>query len=333
VANRVDVIVHPRIHLGLLSMHRESPRLNGGIGFAINGPAAQIETSEAGTLTVRDERSCPMEAAELSQLQGALEGFLISRGMERAASIRIFGDMLTHVGLGSATAIRLGAIEALAILNGCGASRVELVSASGRGGTSGVGINTYFDGGLICDVGKRNEGQPVLPSSRADPSRLPLALPALAMPEWPVLICIPRLIAPKTQEEEIDFFSRTAPLPESTSFEAAYVALFDIYASAAESDYAGFCRGVERMQQTAWKRAERSEYGCALAGIGDALLRAGADCVGMSSLGPLLFCLAAPAQMNAIAQAARLMGCDAHQTTRSCPVAWCSCGWSSAIAG
>lgn len=67
MANRVDVIVHPRIHLGLLSMHRESPRLNGGIGFAINGPAAQIETSEAGTLTVRDERSCPMEAAELSQ--------------------------------------------------------------------------------------------------------------------------------------------------------------------------------------------------------------------------------------------------------------------------
>lgn len=314
MVRRIGIGVSPRIHLGLLSMHHSAPRLNGGIGFAVEGPCAQIDATPAVHLTVRDERQYPMTAPELAQLQCALEGFLAAHRLERAAMVRIGGDMLTHVGLGSATAIRLGAIEALATLNGYRVGREELIAASGRGGTSGIGINSYFDGGLICDLGRRNEGQSILPSSRASTSRLPLALPSLALPDWPMLLCIPRAIMPKTQEEETAFFLRTAPLAETSSFEASYVALFAIYASAAEADYAGFCRGIERMQQTAWKCAERAEYGAALARIGAALLEAGTDCAGMSSLGPLLFCFAPHARLGAIASVARTMGCDVRQT-------------------
>lgn len=310
---RIDVL--PRIHLGLLSMHEDAPRINGGVGFAINAPRAQIEVIEAAQLSVSDNRPFPMASGELVQLSKSLELFSLKHQFRLHAQIRISGGMRTHVGMGSATAIRLGAIEALALLNGLPAVREVLVTASGRGGTSGIGINSYFDGGLVCDLGRPNEGQSFIPSSQVCAARTPLALPRVQMPDWPLLLCIPRGIPTKTQQEELAFFEQTTPLPAPASFEASYIALFEIYAAAVEVNYSAFCRGIERMQQTAWKRAERAEYGSILATISEALLNSGADCAGMSSLGPMLFCLAKPANCTAIADTARTLGCDVYHTT------------------
>jgi beta-ribofuranosylaminobenzene 5'-phosphate synthase len=312
---RVEVL--PRIHLGLLSMHEGAPRINGGVGFAINEPRAQIEVIEAAQLSLHDGRSFPMVPDELAQLEKSLELFARTHQLPRRAHIRISGDMLTHVGMGSATAIRLGAIEALALLNGRRLAKDVLVAASGRGGTSGIGVNTYFEGGLIFDLGRPNDGRAFVPSSQVCATRPPLALPAIPMEGWPMLLCVPLAIAPKTQQEELAFFERATPLQASASFEASFVALFEIYATAAERDYASFCRGVERMQQTAWKRAERAEYGSALVTLDVALREAGADCIGMSSLGPMLFCFADPGRLATIADAARAMGCVVYHTAPS----------------
>jgi beta-ribofuranosylaminobenzene 5'-phosphate synthase len=311
----IRVRVLPRVHFGLLSMHEGAPRVNGGVGFAVDGPRAQIDVTEAAQLSIHDNRPFPMVPAELAQLAKSFELFARTHQLRRCADIRISGGMLTHVGMGSATAIRLGATEALALLNGIPLARDALVAASGRGGTSGIGVNSYFDGGLICDLGRRNDGKPFAPSSQICGTQPPLALPTVPMPVWPLLLCVPRAVAPKTQQEEIAFFERAVPLPASASFEASYIALFEIYAAAAERDYIAFCRGVERIQQTTWKRAERAEYGSALATLDAALLEAGADCVGMSSLGPMLFCFADPARIIAISDAARAIGCEVYRTT------------------
>jgi beta-ribofuranosylaminobenzene 5'-phosphate synthase len=313
--NSVCICVQPRIHLGLLSMHGGAPRLNGGVGFAVDQPTARIEVAEASHLSVQDNRQVPMAPCELTQLSRCVEAFALKHRLSACAEIRITGDMLTHVGMGSATGLRLGAIEALAILNNFVAVRQVLVAASERGGTSGIGINSYFDGGLLCDLGRPNDGQRFVPSSTAWATRLPFALPPVAMPGWPLLLCIPRWIRPKTQQEEIAFFERTTPLPAPASFEASYVALFEIYAAAAESDYSAFCRGVMRMQQTAWKRAERGQYGDRFETLAATLEEAGADCVGMSSLGPMLFCFAPPAGISGIANVASVMDCDVYPAT------------------
>jgi len=313
-ANRICVCIQPRIHIGLISMHDTAPRLNGGVGFAIDKPTARIDVTEASNLSVHDDRRIPMTPGELRQLSEALERFALRHGLEGRAEIRISGSMLTHVGMGSSTAIRLGATEALAVLNGFPAARDVLVTGSERGGTSGIGINSYFAGGLICDLGRPNEGNSFVPSSQARTARSPLALPSVSMPNWPLVLCIPRSIPPKTQQEEIAFFERTTPLPPTTSFEASYVALFDVYASAAEADYSAFCRGITRMQQTAWKQAERQQYGSALQTLSATLLETGADCVGMSSLGPMLYCFVQSTKLMAIVDAARTMDCEVHQT-------------------
>ena len=285
--------------------------MNGGIGFAINEPCATIEANPASHISIDDLRTSPMSVPELQQLRSALDAFSDDLQIKKGAAISISGAMQTHVGMGSSTAIRLGALEALALVNGRSVARNALVSASGRGGTSGIGINSYFDGGLVCDLGRRRYGSSFSPSSQTK-APVPLALPSVEMPDWPILLCIPRAIRPKTQEEEIAFFARTTPLPAAASFEASYIALFELYAMAAEADFAAFCHGIERMQQTAWKHAERAEYGDGLAFISTHLRDAGAECVGMSSLGPMLFCLAELPCLSGLADVARDLDCEVH---------------------
>ena len=308
----VAISVFPRLHVGLLSMHAGAPRMNGGIGFAVDGPAATIEAKSASSIEVEDARRFPMGAHELEQLRNVLLAFFERLELEQGAAFRIHGAMQTHVGMGSATAIRLATLQALALINSRAVTRGDLVAASGRGGTSGIGVNSYFDGGLVCDLGRASDGSHFSPSSQIRLAAPALALPWVKMPDWPVLLCIPRSIRSKTQEEEIAFFDRTAPLPASASFEASYIALFELYAAAAEADFGTFCRGIEHMQQTAWKWAERAEYGDELASISTRLRGAGAQCVGMSSLGPMLFCLGDAPRLVDMGELARSLGCDIH---------------------
>lgn len=293
-------------------MHASAPRMNGGIGFAVDSPNAIIGARSRSAIEVADMRPSPMAASELKQLRDALETFAEYLQLSKGAAIRIDGAMQTHVGMGSATAIRLGSLEALAMVNGRTVPRDTLRTASGRGGTSGIGVNSYFDGGLVCDLGRASDGNQFAPSSQLRAAAPPLALRSVNMPDWPMLLCIPRAIRPKTQDEEIAFFARTAPLPAAASFETSYIALFEIYAAAVESDFAAFCLGVENMQRTAWKQAERAEYGNALALISARLRDAGAQCVGMSSLGPMLFCFADPSRLPDIAATARGLDCNVH---------------------
>jgi beta-ribofuranosylaminobenzene 5'-phosphate synthase len=222
----------------------------------------------------------------------------------------------THIGMGSGTAIRLAVLEALYLINGSPRPREHLVARSGRGGTSGIGINTYFNGGLILDVGIRSGTTCFLPSSRSRPALSPLALPPLAMPDWPLCLCVPRSIRPKSQNDEVEFFQRTLPLDPSASFRAAYDALFGIYAAAADADREAFCRAVDAMQRTTWKDAEWREYGEPLKGLRDGLAGIGVDCVGMSSLGPMLFCLGEVTALDEVVRRQDALDC---KIVRPCP--------------
>jgi beta-ribofuranosylaminobenzene 5'-phosphate synthase len=233
------------------------------------------------------------------------------------ADVRITGELRTHVGMGSGTALRLGILEGIYTLYGIPSTPEHLIKRSRRGGTSGIGINTYFSGGLVLDLGIPQDGAPYGPSSRANAMRSPTALPVLEMPEWTLGLCLPRSIRPKTEEEEVEFFARTAPLSPAASFQAAYEALFNVYASVAEADYTAFCGAVGAMQETEWKAREWREYDPALQTLRGNLLALGADCVGMSSLGPMLFCTGNSSRLSEIAQHEEALDCDVICTKAS----------------
>jgi beta-ribofuranosylaminobenzene 5'-phosphate synthase len=152
-----EIEISPRIHLGLISMHAGAPRKNGGLGFEIDSPKASVRAEPAKDFELLDQRPKPMPDEEVAALRGRLSEVQSQLKLPQAARIVIRGDFLTHYGMGSGTAIRLACIEGLLAINRQIPSREELVKLSGRGGTSGVGIATYFDGGFLFDLGVPSE--------------------------------------------------------------------------------------------------------------------------------------------------------------------------------
>lgn len=289
---KLAVSIHSRLHLTLLAMHAGGYRINGGIGFAIDAPACKLAFFGAPEFAINDQRTDPLSASELGRLTSALNAEQKRRGFTTALVISIDGKMRTHFGFGSGTAIRLACLEALYRLNDSVPTPAELVAASGRGGTSGIGIHTYFSGGCVFDLGRKTENELHAPSHQVAASRHPLVLDHLPMPEWDIGICIPLGISHKSEAEEQAFFQRTCPLPAEAVYETLHHSLFGLYAAIREVDRTTFCQALRAIQECAWKKAERLQYGAALIEIERALYECGAEAVGMTSLGPSLFFLA-----------------------------------------
>jgi len=290
--NKLRIDVFPRLHLTLLAMHSGEYRINGGIGFAIDAPACELAFSAASDFTIADQRADPFSTNELDRLNSILQAEKDRQGFATSLTVVIGGKMRTHSGFGSGTAISLACLESLHRVNGSAPLPAAFISASGRGGTSGIGIHTYFSGGCVFDLGRPDGDETHAPSSQIRASQPPLVLDRLPMPEWDIGICIPLAIPHKTQDEEQAFFDRTCPLSGGAVYETLYHSLFGLYAAVREADHATYCRALRAVQECAWKKAERMDYGPALVAIEQALYACGADAVGMSSLGPSLFFLA-----------------------------------------
>jgi beta-ribofuranosylaminobenzene 5'-phosphate synthase len=295
-------------------MHSRAHRKNGGIGFSVTDPAVTIDLKAGNILSIRDERRHPFSTVELDELHRLVEETVASRTSPADVTITITGSMRTHVGMGSGTAIRLAIIEAINLYIDEVMPRERLIALSRRGGTSGIGTTTYFSGGLTLDLGRLNDTSPIVPSSQSVRGFSPTTLPPIEMPDWPLCLCVPNAIQSKTREEEAEFFSRTLPLSAAASYHACYDAVFGLYASVQDRDYYGFCQAVGSMQNTDWKKAEWLEYGEPLNVLKDKLIQLGADCVGMSSLGPMLFCFGNQTALQLIHDEQQTLDCVVYRT-------------------
>lgn len=291
VSQQFTLKVYSRLHMTLLAMHKGMYRMNGGIGFAIDEPRCKLTFSRATDFSITDNRVYPLADDENEKLITLLQIIRKKNGFANAVEIVIDGNMIPHAGFGSGTAITLACLEALHTQNGSNPSADDLIKESRRGGTSGVGIHTYFNGGCVFDLGKSIDDKIHSPSNHVISPTLPLLLAQLPMPDWDFGVCIPLAIPRKTQAEERAFFERTCPLAREAVYETLYHSLFGLYAAIREADKSTFCSALRTIQTCAWKQAERQEYGVALSEIEQSLYEQGAEAVGMSSLGPSLFFL------------------------------------------
>ena len=288
----MKIYVKPRIHVSLISMHSGGYRKNGGIGFSIEEPKGILEFSASKQFSFEDTREARLGGNEQDQLLSALRQTQALLGLDKRIAIKFSGGMQTHVGMGSGTALRLACLEALLLANGKPIHQDELTSLSKRGGASGIGIQTYFSGRFVFDLGVKNEGGVFAPSSIARASKKPLLLDTVDFPDWTVGLCVPNDIPSKTQVEEREFFEKSCPIQEKQSYETLFHCLYGAYASVRENDIRSFSRSIREIQRCEWKGLERNEYPEDLFNLEKILYDYGAMCVGMSSLGPMLYFLA-----------------------------------------
>ena len=265
-------------------------RINGSIGFSISAPPIEIYFEESENIEIIDKRKIEFTTSEKARLEHTLLETINRHSFKKKPRYIIYSEVLPHHGFGSNTAIYMSFVEALFILNSYEYSDNDVIVSSGRGGTSGIGINTYFNGGFIFDAGIKNHKYLLNPSSIAErDGKMPLVLQQIALPEWRVGICIPEYIQTKSEQEEIDFFDRHCPIDGNSVNTILYESVFGITSSIIERDYDVFCKSVNTIQSTKWKYLERIQYGAELIELENKIRDWGADCVGMSSFGPMLF--------------------------------------------
>lgn len=280
----------PRVHITLIGMNSDGYRINGSVGFSISTPKINIDFEESSNLEIIDKREIKFTEQEKIRLSQILTEAINKLSLKKEIRYTIKSNALPHCGLGTNTAIYLSCIEALFVLNEIEYSQNDIIAYSKRGGTSGVGVNTYFEGGFIFDVGIKNNEQLLNPSSIADRNgKIPLVMHKCKLPDWGIGICIPRYIQNKSEQEEVEFFKVHCPINKTSIESILYEAVYGITSSMIENDYDVFCKSVNAIQSTQWKYLERSLYGEELIELKQKIKSLGADCVGMSSLGPTLF--------------------------------------------
>lgn len=282
----------PRIHISLIGMNNDGYRLNGGIGFSIAFPTLDMGFEYSDLIQVIDMREHGFIHDELDRLKNHLVNVMIKKKFNTGLRCVICDGLVqSHVGFGSNSIIYLSCIEALFIMNKRSYNEQDVIALSGRGGTSGIGINTYFRGGFVFDVGVSSHGQRGLAPSSAFMDRIedkPLLMKSVTLPKWQLGICIPPL-EHKTEEEEKEFFQKNCPINKDAVEKVLYEAVYGITSSLMEDNFDVFCKSIDAIQQTKWKSLEKNLYGNELITAESIIRRAGAQCVGMSSLGPLLY--------------------------------------------
>lgn len=273
-------------------MNRDGYRINGGIGFSISLPTIDMIFAVSDSIEVVDKRLHGLTNDEQKRLVDHLCHVAAQEHLGIGIQCKVSESRVcSHIGFGSNSMIYLSCIEALFLINHRDYEEKEIIRLSGRGGTSGIGINTYFKGGFVFDAGIVNANHRVLsPSSSfvvVDHPE-PLLMKSLVLPEWEMGVCIPS-INHKTEEDEKVFFQENCPIEKKEAEKILYEAVYGITSSIMEKNFETFCKAVDSIQLTKWKQLERDIYGSDLSKVEVAIRKAGASCIGMSSFGPLLY--------------------------------------------
>lgn len=290
---RVNITTYPRIHLTLISMNKNGYRVNGGFGFSIQNPFTNFSITPSKKFEIRDHRKYGIKNDDRTRIEVTVSEIIKTHNFKKNVIVDIDGEVIPHHGFGSGTSTRLAILEALYILNNQKYEKFDLINFSGRGGTSGIGINTYFDGLGCLDLGHKNDINQVLaPSSVKENIRsIPLVMQQVKLPDWEIGICLPYICQSKGSKEEKKFFDSVCPIQDASIYKTLYHVIYGLYASVLEEDKATFASSIKAIQNCTWKKAEISRHGERLKEVISFLYKAGADSVGMSSMGPCLYFL------------------------------------------
>jgi len=281
-----------RIHMNLLSMGYDGYRKNGGVGFCVSDVDTIFDFSISGFNSISDYRVEPLSVSEVERLVSYLNVLSEKFSLHKKLSVSIVDGPRPHSGLGVGTTTRLALAEALLIANERAVTADEMVKVSGRGGTSGIGINTYFHGGFVLDLGVPMNDGPFGPSRVMEGAafRTPQVLVKTSLPDdWSVGL----LQTPSGEiisgERERDFFIRNTPIDRQAIEAACYQAVMGVAASVLDKDYSTFSKSIEAIQSLSWKSAEWGVQEEVVFTARNWLKDIGVDAVGLSSFGPALY--------------------------------------------
>lgn len=290
-ARLVRVAGFPRIHITLIDVANATARQYGGAGFALSGPkivVSAVEAIESCVTLVLEDRIGSVECKD--QVHSMLDR-LHERAPYPPVKVTIETAPPLHVGFGTKTSVLLG-VAAVNELYNLRLDIPTLKRISGRGGTSGVGINTFFTGGFVTDAGHRQPRTSHLPSSASNPDNIPRVLVQFDFPEdWICHVFLPDGVR-RSGSAEIEFFAEHTPIPGPEALDVLAEVYHGLAPAIADADLRGTRRALGRINRIGFKAREVRAQSPDARSLLERLQDVPDLASGMSSMGPLVYALA-----------------------------------------
>lgn len=307
----VRVIARPRIHIGLVDLSGVSLRKYGGVGFALDGPATIWRVQHADSTVLDGTQRLDLNARrDLAQLKGRLDA-ICHNGCYRATLEQVAEQ---HIGLGTKTTLSMALIAAVNYLKELALDAGSITSLSGRGGASGVGVNLFFNGGVVWDGGHpRDAGTPFLPSSASHPLDNPPLLARWDFPSnWQIVLMLPSGTSASGEYEQ-EFFRRNTPIPTIEALETMSLMYHGIIPAIATRDLDTLRRALSELHKVGFKERELKAQSVQVKAMLRYVQGFEGIAVGMSSMGPLLYAIVSKADSASILRLKHV--CATHDAT------------------
>lgn len=294
---QIEVKTPSRLHFGLIDLSGELGRVDGGAGVALKAPSWHL------TLSLSEEkkasRGLTVTGHQTSLAESIAHLYFERKGISILnCHLDVQQAIPSHVGLGSKTQLCLAIGSALEMLCQRLSEKPpvhQIARLMQRGGTSGIGVNSFARGGFCVDCGHSygpgKEKENFLPSRASHAAPPPVVLNAPFPEEWPIILAIPNVSLGASGESEIAIFRNNCPLSSKDAETLSRAMLMQIIPSILEKDIEIFGKGLKTFQMIGFKKLEIFQQDSVVQELIRAAEVAGSTASGMSSFGPATFCV------------------------------------------
>jgi beta-ribofuranosylaminobenzene 5'-phosphate synthase len=283
-----------RLHLSLIDLNGSEGRIDGGIGITLNKPLLKIDCQEyeGNTKILFNNKEYPTHQMNeyTNKILNASKKMQEYLNINKGYIFNIKNYYQIHQGLGLGTQLSLSTGQLIARSNNVILDSKTLGTIVGRGGTSGIGVESFNSGGLIVDGGHKKESKKgFLPSSASNVAPPPVIARYDFPEDWKIILATPNIKPGASGSKEIDVFQTYSPVPLNEVERISHLILMKLIPSLLEHDIINFGDAINKIQGLGFKKVERKLQAPIISKTITALQENGATCAGMSSFGPTCF--------------------------------------------
>ena len=219
--NKVKIITNSRLHFGFLNLKASESYSYGGMGLSINKHPTILTVSKASKF----------ESNLNKTLSNKIFHFISKNKLSKKISIDCVDSPQKHIGLGSGTQLVLSIEEALSRFY----RLKQNINIFKRNYRSGVGVNSYKNGGFIVDSPKNNLQSSEIIFKTSFPK------------EWKIILIFDSKAKGLHGNSENKFFSSDTVL--SLRKKLSDLTLNEIIPSIIYKDFDIFARGLTQFQE------------------------------------------------------------------------------------
>jgi beta-RFAP synthase len=239
--------------------------------------------------------SLQVHGLEVDRVTAFAHRFLAYHHLESGAYLELVAAIPGHVGLGSGTQLALAVGSALARLAGLDFSIAGIARSMGRGVHSGIGTNTFAQGGFVLDGGHSILSAP--PGAQ-EQAAVPPVLVRQPFPEdWRFVVVIPEIDPGLSGEKETNAFQALPKAPPDRVARLCRLLVMQMLPALFEQNIVEFGRSLTAIQRLVGASFAPIQGGYFADPLSDKLisflLAQGAAGAGQSSWGPTVYGLVA----------------------------------------